>query len=96
MDFSPKSGLLGEKIAPEHIVRNIIKNRLVETSRVKATTVAAVRQALVEHLGVSLAIYRRWENNSSQPDLANALRIAQFFDEDVRRIFIYSTIPAKS
>lgn len=71
-------------------VRNIIRNKLTQLSRERSCRIDDVRKELLAHLGVTPHQYRRWENNTTQPDLANAMRTAEFFKEEVSAIFFIS------
>ena len=74
-------------------VKNIIKNKLVELSRVRGSSINDVRKELMSFLDVTSQQYTRWENNTSQPDLENALKISEFFSDDAKRIFFITKLP---
>ena len=84
---------LVQKVHESVIIKNIIKNKLVERSREQSCSINDVRRALVEFLDVTPTQYSRWENNTSQPNLEYAIRISDFFGEEVKRVFFLSNLP---
>jgi DNA-binding XRE family transcriptional regulator len=72
----------------EVIIKNILRNKLIEYSYDKALSIDAAREQLSEALGVTKNKITYWERNTSQPELADALRIAEFFGLEVSILFI--------
>jgi DNA-binding XRE family transcriptional regulator len=85
--INPIMAELVEKAENKNIVRNIIRNRLTQVSRERKCSIEDVRKELLAFLGVTSHQYKRWENNTTQPDLAYAILVADFFQENVNAIF---------
>ena len=72
----------------ELIVTNIVKEQLSLYAAAKNLSQNVARLHLIAHLGISGKLLSHWENNTNQPSLAEAFKIAQFFGKPIEKIFI--------
>ena len=73
-----------------HYVCNVKFIKMEDINRIKVVLAEKKRtnKWLAEQLGVNPTTVSKWCTNSSQPDLATILKIADLLEVDIRELFV--------
>lgn len=78
------------KVIYFHYLRTIKPNDMEDINRIKVVLVEKKRtnKWLAEQMGVKPSTVSKWCTNSSQPDVASLLRIADLLEVDIKELIV--------
>ena len=78
------------KVIYFHYLRTIKPNDMEDINRIKVVLVEKKRtnKWLAEQMGVRPSTVSKWCTNSSQPDVASLLRIADLLEVDIKELIV--------
>ena len=78
------------KVIYFHYLRTIKPNDMEDINRIKVVLVEKKRtnKWLAERMGVKPSTVSKWCTNSSQPDVASLLRIADLLEVDIKELIV--------
>lgn len=78
------------KVICFHYLRTIKPNDMEDINRIKVVLVEKKRtnKWLAEQMGVKPSTVSKWCTNSSQPDVASLLRIADLLEVDIKELIV--------
>ena len=78
------------KVIYFHCLRTIKPNDMEDINRIKVVLVEKKRtnKWLAEQMGVKPSTVSKWCTNSSQPDVASLLRIADLLEVDIKELIV--------
>ena len=78
------------KVIYFHYLRTIKPNDMEDINRIKVVLIEKKRtnKWLAEQMGVKPSTVSKWCTNSSQPDVASLLRIADLLEVDIKELIV--------